>query len=64
MLDDYHDALLDIGCKLEDLYEHEAEINSGNGGLGRFAACFIDSMATLELPSWAYGIRYHYGSYS
>lgn len=57
----FKEALLDIGYKLEELYEEETDAALGNGGLGRLAACFLDSLATLEIPAWGYGIRYDYG---
>ena len=57
----YKAALMDIGFELEELYEQETDAGLGNGGLGRLAACFLDSLATLEIPAWGYGIRYDYG---
>jgi len=59
----FKDALMGLGLELEELFSCEADPGLGNGGLGRLAACFLDSMATLSLPCWGYGIRYTYGTF-
>lgn len=54
-------AMEELGLKLDELLLQEEEPGLGNGGLGRLAACFLDSLATLEIPSVGYGIRYEFG---
>src|SRR6056297_1403637 len=57
------DALQQYGCKLEEVAEAELDAGLGNGGLGRLAACFLDSCANLQLPVAGYGIRYEFGMF-
>ena len=54
-------ALAGLGLDLDELAEQETEPGLGNGGLGRLAACFLDSLATLEMPAMGHGIRYEFG---
>ncbi|HZV82072.1 MAG TPA: glycogen/starch/alpha-glucan phosphorylase, partial [Geobacteraceae bacterium] len=61
--DEAAEALHALGLELEDLAEAEHDAGLGNGGLGRLAACFLDSCATLQLPVMGYGIRYEYGMF-
>ena len=56
-------ALQELGVALEKIREVEFDAALGNGGLGRLAACFLDSMATLDFPGYGYGIRYEYGMF-
>jgi starch phosphorylase len=55
------DSINELGLHFDELVDQEEEPGLGNGGLGRLAACFIDSLATLEIPSLGYGIRYEFG---
>jgi len=54
-------ALKELAIDLDELIEHEEEPGLGNGGLGRLAACYMDSLATLEVPTIGYGLRYEFG---
>lgn len=61
LYDDVRDTLAEAGKSLADIEEQEPEPSLGNGGLGRLAACFLDSLATLNLPGDGVGLRYHCG---
>lgn len=61
LYDQVNEAITELGLDFHLLLRQEEEPGLGNGGLGRLAACFIDSLATLEIPALGYGIRYEYG---
>ena len=64
LAEQYREAMGVLDITLEDVIEHEWDAALGNGGLGRLAACYLDSMATLRYPCYGYGIRYEYGIFS
>ncbi len=61
--DEAPEAIRGLGMVLEDVYEQEHDAGLGNGGLGRLAACYLDSLATRGFPACGYGIRYEYGMF-
>ncbi|HYP67714.1 MAG TPA: glycogen/starch/alpha-glucan phosphorylase [Thiobacillaceae bacterium] len=61
IMENTRQALAELGLDLDSIIEWEEEPGLGNGGLGRLAACFMDSLATLQIPAASYGIRYEYG---
>src|SRR5512136_2966061 len=63
ILDSFREAMESLGYDFAELLDEEQDAGLGNGGLGRLAACFLDSMATMSIPAYGYGIRYEYGMF-
>ncbi len=63
LYEDFAQAATESGLDLKEIIDHEEEPGLGNGGLGRLAACYLDSLATLQIPAIGYGIRYEYGMF-
>jgi starch phosphorylase len=61
MMDQARQAMAELGIHIEELFEQEEEPGLGNGGLGRLASCYMDSLASVEIPAIGYGIRYEFG---
>lgn len=61
LLESCRDAISELGLDMDELFEQGPDLGLGNGGLGRLAACFMDSLATLDLPAVGYGINYEFG---
>ncbi|KAM0745731.1 glycosyltransferase family 35 protein [Meredithblackwellia eburnea MCA 4105] len=59
--DQYQESIKQLGFQMEDILDAERDAGLGNGGLGRLAACYMDSLSTLNIPAWGYGLRYQYG---
>uniref|UniRef100_UPI004057CB54 glycogen/starch/alpha-glucan phosphorylase n=1 Tax=Candidatus Electronema sp. TaxID=2698783 RepID=UPI004057CB54 len=64
LYDDFAQAAAETGLDLRKIIDHEEEPGLGSGGLGRLAACYLDSLSTLEIPAVGYGIRYEYGMFN
>ena len=64
IMDNVRQAMQELGLDLDELLEKEVEPGLGNGGLGRLAACYMDSMAILQVPTLGYGIRYEFGMFN
>ena len=60
-MDQAREAMAKLGVNLDELFEQEEEPGLGNGGLGRLASCYLDSLASVEIPAIGYGIRYEFG---
>ena len=63
LYDEFAEAAKGCGLNLKEVIDHEEEPGLGNGGLGRLAACYLDSLSTLQIPAIGYGIRYEYGMF-